>query len=105
MDHRQGRARRGVYYDCQEKLHEQTAADIVICCNGSGTTRLLLNSRSNLFPNGLANSSGLVGRNFMLDPFRFAEGVFEERIDSYDGPFGIPAFSQQFYETDSSRDF
>ena len=102
---KQGRARSAVYYDREGKLHEQTAKVIVICCNGIGTPRLLLNSRSNLFPNGLANSSGLVGRNFMLHPFRFAEGVFEERIDSYDGPFGIPAFSQQFYETDSSRDF
>ena len=54
----------------------------MICCNGIGTPRLLLNSKSNLFPNGLANSSGLVGRNFMLHPFRFAEGVFEERIDN-----------------------
>jgi choline dehydrogenase-like flavoprotein len=94
-----------VYYDRAGKIHEQAARIVVICCNGIGAPRLLLNSKSNLFPNGLANSSGLVGRNFMLHPFRFAEGIFEERIDSYNGPFGIPAFSQQFYETDSSRGF
>jgi choline dehydrogenase-like flavoprotein len=78
---------------------------VVVCANGIGTPRLLLNSRSKLFPQGLANSSGMVGKNFMLHPFRFLEGIFHERIDGHDGPFGIPAFSQQFYETDPTRGF
>jgi choline dehydrogenase-like flavoprotein len=102
---KQGRARGAVYYDRQGKLHEQRASVVVVCGNGIGTPRLLLNSRSPLFPNGLANSSGLVGKNFMLHPFRFIEGVFEAPMNAYDGPFGIPAFSQQFYETDSKRNF
>ncbi|HET9179656.1 MAG TPA: GMC family oxidoreductase [Terriglobia bacterium] len=100
-----GRVQAALYYDRLGKLHEQRARVVVVACNGVGTPRLLLNSKSNLFPQGIANSSGLVGKNFMLHPFRFLEGVFEERIDSYDGPFGIPAFSQQFYETDTSRGF
>ncbi len=100
-----GRARGAVYYDRQGNLHEQLAKVVVICGNGIGTPRLLFNSKSNLFPNGLANSSGLVGKNFMLHPFRFLEGVFEERMDGQEGPFGIPAFSQQFYETDTNRGF
>jgi choline dehydrogenase-like flavoprotein len=100
-----GRARSAVYYDRQGKLHEQPARVIVVCANGIGTPRLLLNSKSNLFPNGLANSSGLVGKHFMLHPFRFLEGVFEARMDGHIGPFGIPAFSQQFYETDTKRGF
>lgn len=41
----------------------------------------------------------------MLHPFRFIEGIFEERTNSHDGPFGIPAFSQEFYETDLKRGF
>jgi hypothetical protein len=53
----------------------------------------------------LANSLGLVGKNFMIHTFRFIEGVFEQQIDAHDGPFGIPAFSQQFYETDLQRGF
>lgn len=101
----QGRAKGAIYYDSRGRLHEQTARVVVISCNGVGTPRLLLNSKSKLFPNGLANSSGMVGKNFMLHPFRFLEGVFDQRIDSYDGPFGIPAFSEQFYETDPSRGF
>ena len=78
---------------------------MVVCCNGVGTPRLLLNSKSKLFPQGLANSTGQVGKNFMIHPFRFVEGLFEERTDSHVGPFGIPAYSQEFYETDLTRGF
>ena len=38
---------------------------IVLAASACETARLLLNSRSPLFPNGLANSSGLVGRYLM----------------------------------------
>ncbi len=100
-----GRAKGVLYYDRQGRLHEQTARVVLVCGNGVGTPRLLLNSKSKLFPHGLANSSGMVGRNFMLHPFRFFEGVFDQRIDSYEGPFGIPAFCEQFYETDTRRGF
>ena len=104
LDNR-GRARGALYYDRRGDLHEQLARVVVICANGVGTPRLLLNSKSRLFPDGLANSSGMVGKNFMLHPFRFLEGVFESRMDGHEGPFGIPAFSQQFYETDLKRGF
>ena len=102
---RQGRARGAVYYDRQGSLREQLARVVVVSCNGVGTPRLLLNSKSARFPRGLANSSGMVGKNFMLHPFRFLEGVFDQRIDGHEGPFGIPAFSEQFYETDLNRGF
>jgi len=100
-----GRASGAVYYDRDGKPHQQSAKVVVVSANGIGTPRLLLHSKSSLFPDGLANSSGLVGRNFMVHPFRFIEGLFEARTDSQDGPFGIPAFSQQFYETDLKRGF
>ncbi|HEY3128389.1 MAG TPA: GMC family oxidoreductase [Acidobacteriota bacterium] len=100
-----GRARGALYYDRQGNLQEQLARVVVVSANGVGTPRLLLNSKSKLFPQGLANSSGLVGKCFMIHPFRFIEGVFEERMDGHYGPFGIPAFSQQFYETDLKRGF
>lgn len=100
-----GRVRGVLYYDLDGKLHEELARVVVVCCNGIGTPRLLLNSQSKLFPDGLANSSGLVGKNFMIHPFRFLEGFFEDRMDGWSGPFGVPAFSQHFYETDPSRGF
>ncbi len=101
----QGRARGALYYDHQGNLHQQRAHVVVLCGNGIGTPRLLLNSKSKLFPQGLANSSGMVGKNFMLHTLRAVQGVFEERMDGHEGPFGAPAFSQQFYETDPKRGF
>ena len=101
----QGRTRGALYYDRQGNLREERARVVVVCSNGIGTPRLLLNSKSKWFPQGLANSNGVVGRNFMMHPFRTLEGVFGQRMDGYDGPFGIPAFSQQFYETDLKRGF
>src|SRR5439155_1060448 len=94
----EGRASGAVYYDRDGKLRQQTARVVVLSANGVGTARLLLLSKSNLFPQGLGNSSGLVGRNFMLHPFRFLEGQFEQRIDGHDGPFGIPAYSLRMPE-------
>ena len=48
----------------------------MLCANGAETPRLLLNSTSARFPNGLANSSGLVGKNLMFHPYAMVTGVF-----------------------------
>jgi len=100
-----GRARGVEYFDREGLLHEQLGRVVVVCCNGIGTPRLLLNSASKLFPNGMANSSGQVGRNFMAHPARYVEGIFDEEMEGYIGPTVNPIFSQQFYETDLGRGF
>jgi choline dehydrogenase-like flavoprotein len=100
----QGRARGALYYDRQGNLHEQLASVVVVSCNGVGTPRLLLNSKSKLFPHGLANSSGMVGRCFMGHAHQKIEGVFEQRMNSEEGHPYL-AHCQQFYETDLSRGF
>jgi choline dehydrogenase-like flavoprotein len=94
-----------VYHDADGALHEQRAEIVVLACNGVGTPRLLLNSRSRLFPDGLANRSGLVGRNLMFHPYAMVTGVFEEPLEGYKGPTGCCIMSQEFYETDPSRGF
>jgi choline dehydrogenase-like flavoprotein len=104
LDERGG-ARGALYYDRRGRLHEQSARVVVVSANGIGTPRLLLNSKSRFFPHGLANSSGLVGKNFMIHAVRHLEGVFEERMDGHLGPRGSPICSQEFYETDTSRGF
>jgi choline dehydrogenase-like flavoprotein len=100
-----GRARAALYYDAEGALREQTAPLIVLAANGVGTPRLLLNSRSAPFPDGLANRSGLVGKNLMFHPFAAVGGVFSEELDSYWGPIGSMLFSHEFYETDERRGF
>jgi len=100
-----GQARGVLYYDQRGAIHEQRAALVVLACNGIGTPRLLLNSRSAHFPDGLANRSGLVGKNLMFHPFAAVGGVFPDDLDSWMGPVGSVIFSHEFYETDADRGF
>jgi choline dehydrogenase-like flavoprotein len=58
-----GRAKGAVYADADGDLIEQAADVIVLACGAVETARLLLLSQSTRFPNGLANTSDLVGRN------------------------------------------
>ncbi len=94
-----------IYYNKQGEECRQNAEVVIVACNGVGTPRLLLNSKSSQFPDGLANRSGLVGKNLMLHPWGHTEGFFEEGLESYLGPGGTCILSQQFYETDPKRDF
>ncbi len=100
-----GQASGVLYQDATGAQHRLTARLVVVACNGIGTPRLLLNSRSSAFPDGLANESGQLGRNLMLHPLGFVEGAFEDDLQSSIGPHGCCLFSQQFYETDPARDF
>jgi len=54
-----------VYTDETGQLHEQRARAVAVAGNVVETTRLLLNSETSMFPDGLANSSGHLGRNYM----------------------------------------
>ena len=77
-----------------------------MACNGVGTPRLLLNSSSKQNPNGLSNSSGLVGKNLMFHPYAIVNGYYpEEDIDYSLGSSGNILIVQEFYETDPARDF
>lgn len=102
---REGRASGVHYVDRNGAAHFQPASIVVLACNGVGTPRLLLNSKSTAFPNGLLNDNDLVGRNLMLHPLGFAEAVFEQDLRSSIGPHGCCMTSQQFYETDPANDF
>jgi len=63
---RDGRAKGARYFDARGAIHEVLARQVVVACNAVGSARLLLQSTSSRFPDGLANSSGLVGRHLML---------------------------------------
>ena len=96
----------GVLYYQDGELKEQKAKVVVLACNGIGTARLLLNSTSAIFPNGLANSSGLVGKGLMHHPVGSVLGVFDEWLGTEDGgPRGSTMLSQEFYETNPDHDF
>jgi choline dehydrogenase-like flavoprotein len=93
-----------VYYDVNGVEQFQPAEVVIMACNGVGTPRLLFNSASGRFPNGLANSSGLLGKNLMFHPWALINGYVDEPMDGHRGP-PLCLWSQEFYETDRARGF
>jgi choline dehydrogenase-like flavoprotein len=86
--------------------HVQPADAVVVCANGIGTARLLLLSDGPGHPDGLANSSGLVGRNLMLHPNCVVFGFYDDdRLKTWRGPAGQLIYSLEFYETRPEHDF
>ena len=78
-----------------------SAADVVLCAaNGMGTARLLFLSAHAGAPDGLANSSGLVGRRLMVHPGVLVDGYFDDDLESYRGHFGGRIQSLEFGGTD-----
>jgi len=94
-----------VYVDRIGTDHFQPGRVTVLGANGIGTPRLLLLSASARHPEGLANSSGLVGRRLMMHPFGTVVGLFEENLGSSHGLWGQHLHSLEFYETDAARGF
>ena len=105
VDEATGFATGVLYHGPDGQVHEQKAELVVVACNGVGTPRLLLNSRSASFPDGLANRSGMVGRNLMFHPLTGVMGVFDEPMKGHEGPMACSILSQEFYETEPGRDF
>ena len=93
----------GAVYLNDGKEHFQPAALVIVAANAIGTPRLLLMSAAGRFPNGLANSSGLVGKRLMLHPFGSVIGLYEEELQDWLRPAGTQIECMQFYATDVSR--
>jgi choline dehydrogenase-like flavoprotein len=65
MDASQNRATGILYIDRNTKQsHEIHARTVILCAQSQESTRILLNSATREYPNGLANSSGVLGRYF-----------------------------------------
>ncbi len=96
---RRGRATGAVYFDHGGRERMQRARAVVVCANGAETPRLLLMSASSLFPQGLANSSGRVGKYLMYNGGAFAGGLFEHEVNGYRGVH-VSRVIHDFYELD-----
>ncbi len=101
----QGLATGAAWLDLEGNQHHTRASVVILCANGIGTPRLLQLSTSARFPNGLANSSGLVGKRLMMHPMTSVLGIYEDDMESWLGPFGMSIQSLQFAESDPSREF
>jgi choline dehydrogenase-like flavoprotein len=82
----------------------QRARAVIVAGYAIESPRLLLNSTSGRFPNGLANGSGLVGKHLMAQAGPVVWGRFAEMIRQYKAPPAC-ALTEEFYETDLRNDF
>ena len=80
-----GKVTGAVYFDAQGREMFQKAKAVVLAANGTESPRLLLLSKSKLFPDGLANSSGIVGKYLMSGNGGGATALFEHPLNEYKG--------------------
>ncbi|TPE48833.1 GMC family oxidoreductase [Amaricoccus solimangrovi] len=80
-----GRVTGVVYLDAEGKQQRQKAKLVSVACNSIESPRLLLNSASSMFPDGLANSSGQVGRNYMRHTTGSVYAVFDKPVRMWRG--------------------
>jgi choline dehydrogenase-like flavoprotein len=86
-----------VYATPEGEEHRQEARHFVLAAGGIEIPRLLLLSRSSDHPDGLANSSGAVGRYFMEHLFAGAGGTMDEETRQNHVGF-LTSESHQFYD-------
>lgn len=93
-----------IYFDGSGREVFQRAKAAVVSANGAETPRLLLMSKSNSFPQGLANSNGNVGKYLMFDNGAMAMGVFEHPLNEYKSVV-VTRVLHDFYRSDPKRGF
>ena len=88
-----------LYLDSQRREHRVKAKVIVLAAHAIETPRLLLLS------DGLANSSGLVGKNFMSHPTWQVFGTFDEPINAFKGMQMGHVMVQDYYKPNPVNDY
>ncbi|HET6160723.1 MAG TPA: GMC family oxidoreductase [Dongiaceae bacterium] len=74
-----------LYADKDGKQQVQKARVVAVAGNSIESPRLLLNSASAKFPDGLANSSGQVGKNYMRHMTGSVYAIFDKPVHMYRG--------------------
>jgi len=94
----------GVGYHRDGRWRFQRARNVVVAGYAIETPRLLLLSSTSRFPDGLANSSGLVGKYLTVQANQAVWGVMDEEIRSYKGPPSL-SMTEHFNYHDEGKDF
>jgi choline dehydrogenase-like flavoprotein len=93
-----------LYFDRDGREHFQRAKAVIVSGYAIETPRLLLNSACAGHENGLANSSGTLGRYLMAQAGNVVLGRFPDLVRMYKAP-PAHALTEEFYETDPKRGF
>jgi choline dehydrogenase-like flavoprotein len=103
VDERTGEAT-GVHYVKGGVPRFQRARMVAIAGYSIETPRLLLNSASRPFPDGLCNEFDQVGRYLMVQGAPQTAGRFDAEVRMYKSP-PPEVSSEEFYETDPAKDY
>jgi len=88
------------YFDENDKGQIQTADIVVISAAAIETARLLLNSKSKLFPNGAGNNNDWVGRNLQGHAYTGALGLMDYEVYDDVGPGACMAISDYNHDNE-----
>jgi len=99
-----GRASGVRYFDSDQRERLQKARAVVVSANGAETPRLLLMSANSMFPQGLANSSGLVGKYLMWNFTTRTHATFEHELNEFKS-VQCSRIVHDFYDSDPKRGF
>jgi choline dehydrogenase-like flavoprotein len=94
----------GVHYCREGNWRFQRAKNVVVAGYAIETPRLLLNSADQRYPDGLANSSGLVGKNLMAQANQAVYGTMGQEVRWYKGPPSL-SLTEHWNYTDAGKDF
>lgn len=81
----QGNASGVLYQDADGNTQLQKARLVCVAGNSIESPRILLNSESSMFPDGLGNASGQVGKNYMRHMTGSVYAAFENKVNMYRG--------------------
>ncbi len=93
----------GVHYYREGTWRFQKASNVIVAGYAIETPRLLLNSATSAFPDGLANGSGQLGRNLMTQSNQAVWGIMDQEVRSYKGPPSLAITEHWNY--DDRKDF
>lgn len=93
-----------IYVDADGNEQMQKARIVCVAGNSIESPRLLLNSASSMYPDGMANSSGQVGRNYMRHLTGSVYGIFDKPVKMWRGTT-MAGIMQDEARHDPSRGF
>jgi len=103
MDDR-GRAAGVSYFDRERREQRQKARAVIVAANGAESARLLLTSATPKFPDGLANSGGMVGKHLMFNVYSEVHALFEHPLNEFKSA-QVTRIVHDFYDADPKRGY
>jgi choline dehydrogenase-like flavoprotein len=92
------------YFDASKQKQVQEASVVVLAAWSAQNPRIMFNSATDKHPNGLANSSGLLGKYLTAHFASNTSALFEEDLQPYMGTIAAQYFSYDLYDKNAHKD-